>query len=188
MMKKAAALMLAFVLTLGLTACGGTKKNDETEGKTAVDILQAVWDAHADDEKFPAFGGDMEHMAESAAGEVTLTDGEILDNTYGYPAESTDLIDECASIMHAMNQNTFTGAVYHVKEAGDVEDVSNALKENIMSRQWVCGFPEKLIIYSVGDSFIVAVFGNGEIVDTFETHLTETYESAKVLHTENLME
>ena len=45
-MKRPVALLLSMILALGLTACGGGQKNettkDDTEGKTAVDILNDV--------------------------------------------------------------------------------------------------------------------------------------------------
>lgn len=187
-MKKAAALMLAFVLTLSLTACGGTKKNDDTEGKSALNILEDVWNTHTEEEKFPTFGGDYDHIVENAPGTLDFSNPEMIDNMFGFPAESVDLIDDGASLMHAMNQNIFTGAAYHVKEAADVEDLSASLKENILDRQWMCGFPDTLLIYGVGDNFIVAVYGNAEIIDTFEGHLTATYKSAKLLVEEDLMQ
>ena len=44
----------------------------------------------------------------------------------------------------------------------------------------MCGFPEKLVILSVGD-YIVSVFGAGELIDTFISKLTTEYGSAKQL-------
>ena len=61
-MKKITSLALALALALTLTACG---KKDNTAGSgdssvpaDATALLTAVWDAHSDDEKFPAAGGD----------------------------------------------------------------------------------------------------------------------------------
>jgi predicted small lipoprotein YifL len=46
-MKKIISLLLAMTLVLSLTACGGGKTaetaKDDTEGKTAVDILNDTW-------------------------------------------------------------------------------------------------------------------------------------------------
>ena len=185
-MKKIVALMLAMTLALGLTACGGSTNNktakDETEGKTAVDILNDVWAVYKEEEKFAIAGGDYENMVQDAPGTVNVTDGETLDALLGFPAASADRIDDGASMMHMMNQNTFTAGVYHVTNADDVKTVADALKENIMNRQWLCGFPEDLVIYSVGANYVVAAFGADEVVDDFEDHLEEVYKSAKVLN------
>ena len=185
-MKKIVALMLAMTLALGLTACGGSTNNktakDETEGKTAVDILNDVWAVYKEEEKFAIAGGDYENMVQVAPGTVNVTDGETLDALLGFPAASADRIDDGASMMHMMNQNTFTAGVYHVTNADDVKTVADALEENIMNRQWLCGFPEDLVIYSVGANYVVAAFGADEVVDDFEDHLEEVYKSAKVLY------
>ena len=188
-MKKIVALMLALILALGLTACGGSKASettkDDTEGKSAVQILEDVWAAY-DGEKFAIAGGDYENMVMDAPGSVNVSDGEMLDALLGYPAASAGLIDDGASMMHMMNQNTFTAGVYHVAKADDVQAVADALKENIMNRQWMCGFPEDLVIYSVGASYVVAAFGAEDVVDNFEDALTGAYASAKVLYDEDL--
>lgn len=189
-MKKLVVLMLTLTLALGVTACGGAgnggNKKDDTEGKKAVDILTDVWAAYEADEKFAIAGGDYENMVQDAPGAVNVSDGESLDSLLGFPADSAGLIDEAASMMHMMNQNTFTAGVYHVTDAGDVAAVADALKENIMNRQWMCGFPDDLVIYSVGTNYVAAAFGAEETVDDFEDHLEEVYASAKNLYDEDL--
>lgn len=189
-MKKLVALLLSTILALGLTACGGGQKNettkDDTEGKTAVDILNDVWASYEEDEKFAIAGGDYETMVQDAPGTVNVSDGETLNALLGFPAESAGLIDDGASMMHMMNQNTFTAGVYHVTSAEDVQAVADAVKENILNRQWMCGFPDDLVVYSVGTSYVAVVFGAEDVVDNFEEELQEVYKSAKVLYEEDL--
>ncbi len=194
-MKKLVALMLTLTLALGVTACGGAGNSssgnggaakDDTEGKKAVDILTEVWAVYEEDEKFALMGGDYENMVSDAPGTVNVADGETLDGLLGYPADKAELLDDGASMMHMMNQNTFTAAAYHVADAGNVADVADALKENIMNRQWMCGFPDDLVIYSVGTNYVVAAFGAEEVVDSFEGHLEEVYASAENLYDEDL--
>lgn len=189
-MKKLIALLLAMTLALGMTACGGGKKeetaNDDTAGKTAVDILADVWAAYEEDEMFAIVGGDYETMVSDAPGKVNVADGETLDALLGFPAASAGMIDDGASMMHMMNQNTFTAGVYHVTKTDDVQAVADAVKENIMNRQWMCGFPDDLVIYSVGTSYLAVAFGAEEVVDNFEEELQEVYASSKVLYDEDL--
>ena len=190
-MKKIVALMLAFVLALGLTACGGGNKGaetakDDTEGKTAVQILEDVWAGYEESEKFAIAGGDYENMIMDAPGAVNVADGETLDALLGFPAASAGLIDDGASMMHMMNQNTFTAGVYHVTKADNVQAVADAVKENIMNRQWMCGFPDDLVVYSVGTNYVAAVFGAEDIVDNFEESLEGYYASTKILYDEDL--
>lgn len=189
-MKKLVALMLAMTFVCGLTACGGgggtETTKDDTEGKAAVDILTDVWAAYEEDEKFAIAGGDYENMVQDAPGTVNVSDGETLDALLGFPADSAGLIDDGASMMHMMNQNTFTAGVYHVTNADDVQAVADAVKENIMNRQWMCGFPDDLAVYSVGTSYVAVVFGAEDVVDNFEEALEEVYTSTKVLYEEDL--
>ena len=189
-MKKLICLLLAMTLALSLTACGGGKAagttKDDTEGKTAVDILTDAWAVYEEDEKFAIAGGDYENMVMDAPGAVNVSDGETLDALLGFPAASAGLIDDGASLMHMMNQNTFTAGAYHVTKADDVQAVADAVKENIMNRQWMCGFPDDLVIYSVGANYVVAVFGAEDVVDNFEEALEEFYASTKILYDEDL--
>ena len=189
-MKKIVALMLTLTLALGMTACGGAKNTettkDDTEGKTAVQILEDAWAGYEENEKFAIAGGDYENMVMDAPGTVNVSDGETLDALLGFPAASADKLDDAASMMHMMNQNTFTAGVYHVVKADDVQAVADAVKENIMNRQWMCGFPDDLVVYSVGTNYVVAVFGAEDVVDNFEEALEGYYASTKVLYEEDL--
>ena len=189
-MKKLVALLLTLTLAVSVTACGGTGNGttvkDDTEGKKAVDILNDVWAVYEEDEKFAIAGGDYENMVMDAPGAVNVSDGEALDGLFGFPPASAELLDDAASMMHMMNQNTFTAAVYHVTNADDVKAVADALKENIMNRQWMCGFPDDLVIYSVGTNYVAAAFGAEETVDSFEEHLEEVYASSVNLYDEDL--
>lgn len=185
MMKKTIALLLAALMLCSLAACAGSKTNDNQNNSaqgpaSAQELLSTVWDQYAEDSRFPIFGG---AISEDAVSEVPakhdISDAEALDNALGYPAASVDKIDDAASMTHLMNANTFTGAVYHVKNSGDVSAVTTALKENIQSRHWLCGVPEKLMIATVGD-YIVAVFGAEELVSTFQSNLTAAYADANI--------
>lgn len=189
-MKKIVALMLAMTLAFCVTACGGVENTetteDETKGKAAVDILKDVWAAYEEDERFSIAGGDYENMVQDEPGTVNVSDGEMLDSLLGFPADSATLIDDAASMMHMMNQNTFTAGVYHLTDADNRQDVADALMENIINRQWICGFPDELVIYSVGEDFVAAAFGAEETIDSFEKHLMESYQRVFLLYDEDL--
>lgn len=190
-MKRKLILLLASTLTLGLIACGNKETADvtvnDTEGKAAIDILVDTWESYEEDEKFAIAGGDYVNMTQDAPGSIDTTDSETLDSLFGFPADKVDLINDGASMMHMMNQNNFTAGIYHVVNADDVQTVADALKENIMKRQWICGFPDDLVVYSVGTNYVVAVFGAEDIVDNFEEELKEAYTSATIIHDENLV-
>ena len=188
-MKKILALLLAAVMVLSLAAC--TNKGSEggatspsgaqtNQPKSALEILEKVWSKYSADEKFPATGGSEKQMKEDMPGKFDVSDAEALDFELGFPKANASEIDDAASLMHMLNQNNFSCGVYHVKDSGNVEALAGKIKENILARQWLCGFPEKLVILTVGD-YIVSVFGAGELTDTFVAKLSAEYSSAKQL-------
>ncbi len=179
--------MLCMVLTV---FCGCGKSADEGsaagENTSAIEILETVWGTYGEDEKFPIGGGDSANIVMDVPGSFDVANTDELDATLGFPVAQAEAIDEAASMMHMMNANTFTGGVYHVKDAGQVTTVTDALKENIMNRQWMCGFPDTLVIMVVEDNYVVSFFGNAEIVENFKSKVTECYDNAEAVTEESL--
>ena len=191
-MKKFIILLLSIFLAMSLAACGNKTDSRDSSGKTEIkdakELLTTVWNSYEEDEKFAIAGGDMteENMTEDAPGTFGITDADELDRMLGFPAADAEKIDNAASIMHMMNANTFTCGAYHLKNADDVKSVAADLKENVMGRQWMCAFPDKLVVISV-DDYLVSVFGNEELVNTFKDKLTQTYENAKVISEDGIV-
>ena len=188
-MKKIIAIALAAVMAFSLAACtrqndknGTTTSSDAAKGQaqSALEILEKVWSKYSTDEKFPATGGSGKYMKEDMPGKFDVSDAEALDFELGFPKANASEIDDAASLMHMLNQNNFSCGVYHVKGSGNAEALAGKIKENILARQWMCGFPEKLVILTVGD-YIVSVFGAKELTDTFTAKLSAEYSSAKQL-------
>lgn len=189
-MKKKLAMLLLLGMAICFVGCGNqsedgnvkaTEKAKESVAESALEILDKVWTAYGDDEKFAAIGGDMENPVDNAPGKFDHTVTENMDGSLGFPTDSASLIDDCASLIHMMNANTFTGAAYHVTDTTMMEDTVTAIKDNIMNRQWMCGFPETLLVVQVGEDYIVTAFGNGEVLETFKTKLTAEYPKASIL-------
>ena len=177
-MKKITSLALALALALTLTGCG---KKDNTAGSgdssvpaDATALLTAVWDAHSDDEKFPAAGGDYDNPVEDAPGAVSIADADNLNYMLTLPVEDAGKIDGAASLSHMMNANTFTCGAFHVTSKDDVETVASDLRDAIQSKQWMCGFPDKLVVLTYGE-YVVALFGADDLVDDFVNTMTATY-------------
>lgn len=187
-MKKLLSIFLAAMLALSLVACGGKEtSNSESDSEqvsvnSALELLTTVWNSYTDDEKFPVMGGDMsdENMMADAPGKFGIDDTNALDTTLGFPASSGEQIDDAASLIHMLNANTFTCGAFHVKNQSDSAGLTAAIKDNIMQRQWLCGFPDKLVIMKI-DSYVVSFFGTTDLVDTFKTKLAAAYPSAETI-------
>ena len=179
-MKRTLSLILALVMALSLAACG---KKDDGKADAPADslaLLTKVWNSYTDDEKFPAAGGDYETSVDDAPGAFDPSNADNLNFLLTVPTEDASLIDDAASLMHMMNANTFTCGAFHVKSSADVETVANALRENILRRQWMCGFPDKLVILRAGD-YVISFFGKETPVDTFKTRTLEAFSAASVV-------
>ena len=187
-MKKFISILMFIVLTISATGCGSSGSSSQTEmaNVDGLTVLETVWAAYEDDEKFAAAGGDMNNYVMDAPGTFDLSDVESLDSMLGVPSALAEEIDNAASLMHMMNANTFTCGSYVLREGADMEQFAMTLKDNIMNRQWMCGFPDTLIVVSLSDRHVVAAFGNAEIMETFKTKLSTAYENAEILYEESL--
>ena len=184
-MKKTISLTLALVLALSLAACG---KNGNTDSSADVPadantLLTTVWDSYTDDEKFPAAGSDYENPVEDAPGAVDISDADNLNYMLTLPVEDASKIDGAAALSHMMNANTFTCGAFHITSKDDVEAVANDLRDAIQSKQWMCGFPDKLVIFTY-DQYVVSLYGDEELVNTFRDKFTAAYSDSVVAYDE----
>lgn len=178
-MKKLFVMLLAGVMMFGCVACGTTGKGEQTapvEVADANELLTKVWDSYGDDEKFFAMGGHFEAPVDNAPGSYDITKVEDLMISFCIPSDAIAMIDDAATIMHAMNANNFSAAAYHVTDPANKQFIVEAIKDTTLNNQWMCGFPEKLKIMIVGDEYIVTAFGTLDSVETFATKVQLAYE------------
>lgn len=184
-MKKYLAMLLTVVMVFSFAACGSGGNQENI--KDALGLLTAVWDSYGDSDKFPVAGGDFteENMVMDGPGRYGVGDASVLDAVFGLPEASAPKIDDAASLMHMMNANTFTCAAFHVTKSDDVKSVAESLKDQILKRQWMCGFPDKLVVITV-DDYVISAFGAEDLIDTLKTKVAEVYKSAVVAYEENI--
>lgn len=149
----------------------------------ALTILNAIWNTYSDEEKFPAAGGDSEHAVDGAPGSFDASNADSLSYLLTFPADDASLIDSAASLVHMMNLNTFTCGAFHVADANNVAKLADDLRTTIQAKHWMCGFPDKLVIVTVGQS-VLSVYGNEELVNTFRDKLLASYSAATAVYDE----
>lgn len=149
----------------------------------ALTILNAIWNTYSDEEKFPAAGGDSEHAVDGAPGSFDASNADSLSYLLTFPADDASLIDSAASLVHMMNLNTFTCGAFHVADANNVARLADDLRTTIQAKRWMCGFPDKLVIVTVGQS-VLSVYGNEELVNTFRDKLLTSYSAATAVYDE----
>ncbi len=195
-MKKMIAFTFTVLMLFSFAACGadsGTENENstnesqtetsQTNGKAdAVDLLKNIWDSYGADERFSVIGGDYspENNKMDEPGIFSLEDHDALDAYLAFPAASISDIDEAASLIHMMNGNTFTCGAFHIKDVNNRDAVTTAIKENIQNRQWICGFPDKFVIAAI-DDYIIAMFGDAEVIDNFKGKMTAVYSNAEIV-------
>jgi len=190
-MKKLVSIILALTLALGLAACGG-KTTQETETvpsqelpASALEILETVWADYAEEEKFPVIGGSMTAPVDGAPGSYDIADENITYNLL-IPAEQLANVTEAASMIHMMNANTFTCAAFKLADGVTAADFGAAMKDAVLGNQWMCGFPDSLLIRAFGDSYVVMAFGVNDAMTPFESHLSAAYPGMETIVSETI--
>ena len=187
-MKRTLSLILALVMALSLAACGKKDdgKNNADAPADSLALLTKVWDSYTDDEKFPAAGGDYETSVDDAPGAFDPSNADNLNFLLTVPTEDASLIDDAASLMHMMNANTFTCGALRLTDAGKLDEAAKEIRDYIMAKQWMCGFPDKLIVVSV-DNYLISCFGAEDLVNTFRDKLQAAYSGAVVITDEPIV-
>ena len=200
-MKRILAIALAALLLLSLAACAakGDATDDTTVPDTAVPdttaaepdkavdplaLLTTIWNAYPEQDRFSAIGGDIgsENVTEDAPGSISITDPSEVDRNLGYPAAQGDQLESAASLTHMLNANTFTAGAYQIKDGADMDALAKELEKNIQSRQWICGFPDRLLVAYVGNC-LVGVFGADDLVQTFQDQLSAIFADVVIVST-----
>ena len=192
-MKKLSSILLVVAMVFACIACGNTKNNG-AEVKDATEILTKAWEEYnksaSEDLKFPVGGGNIENfeliVMDNAGKCDTSLEGakDALSTSFCISADAIDMTDDVANMMNMMMANNFSAAAYHIADKANVEKVVNDIKDKTMNNQWMCGFPEKLIIVTVNDDYVVSAFGNGQVIEAFKTAITTVYGKAAVVSVE----
>ncbi len=147
------------------------------------DVLNKVISTYAEDKTFFAMGGDgSTPVDEGKAGLVNLADKENANFVLHTTDEILANVAEAASYKHAMNENIFASAALKLNDAKSAESLITSLKTEIAETHWMCGAPEKFVVFSVnGGEYVVYSFGSADNVDYFKTQLTTALGESAVL-------
>ena len=192
-MKKILSLVLVLAMALSLAACGKKAEATETTGipaqempASALEVLETIWADYAEDEKFAVIGGSMAAPVDGAPGSYDIADENITYNLL-IPAEQLGNVTEAASMIHMMNANTFTCGVFKLAEGVSAADFGTAMKEAVMGNQWMCGFPETLLIRNFGDVYVLVAFGVNDAMTPFEKHMSSVYPGFETITNEPIV-
>ena len=210
MKKIIALLLAAVMLTLtiSLVSCGGTKDPGSSSGNgttteattttttttttpdvpvtpayaNALDLFNKIWGSYTDEDKFPVGGGDEDHNSDEGPGAFDIEKNK--ESIKAYTHITDDLLatvkNDAANLIHMMNTNTFSSAIFHLKDAKTAESFAKDYNSAIMGTRWMCGFPERVLVISV-DEYVIVAFGFAVLTDTFKAKCLAVDTSAKLL-------
>ena len=192
--RKLTGLLLAGVTAMSLFAgCGkqnaapsATETIETTEAPapqyaSSLELLDAVWNAFPEDARFPAGGGDEAHDTNGPGAFDVKAYGE----TFQYLILLDDglmdkLTGDAATLMHMMNTNTFCSAMAKLTDSSKAAEFAEAYKTAIQDQRWMCGFPDTVIVISVGD-YVIMAYGHADIIENVKTACLAADSSAKLL-------
>jgi hypothetical protein len=214
MKKLIALTLALLMLTMSFVACNKTEPETTTEApvadtteapveetteavvelpyKSAVELLQILFEKYnaaqtSDDTKLWVCGGNINNFEtcnpEGPAAFVAL-DNEDYNQNLGIPAAEADKIASAASMFNMMNANTFNCFTVQLTDGTDADAFVNTVKDSILSRQWICGSPEKLVIAKAPGNYIIVVWGVvdfGGIVNPVAQSFATSIEGAEIV-------
>lgn len=186
-MKKFVSVLLVAVMMLSMAACAGNSGAGETEAPqvevpaSALEILENIWAAFGEDEKFFVMGGDYNNPVDNAPGAVDVTATDYLSFTLLVPETEVAGVTEAASMMHGMMANNFTCGVFRVADAAAFAETMHTA---IANNPWICGMPEKMTVAVIGGEYVLVAFGINDAMNPFDTHLAEVYADAQIVYSE----
>lgn len=166
-MKKTISILLVVIMSISMLAFAGCGKNDSNNNETvkiesAISFYNKVWAEFGDDNKFAAVGGDVENSTSDAPGAYSLSTEDNIANFKYYLHVTDELYDmldtDIATLQHMMNLNSFSSAVAKLKDPTKASEFAEGYKTAIQNQQWMCGFPDKVVVISVGD-YVVMAYG-----------------------------
>ncbi len=155
-----------------------TASNEITDTASVINNVIALY---AEDEKFAAMGGDMNNVKDGEAGMFDMSDADAANATLHISADLIAKTADAASYVHMMNANTFTAAAFKLADGTDAAQFANELKASILSTQWMCGFPEKLVMYTVNGEYTLYAVGAMDLLDNFSQKVAAVYGDSAVL-------
>lgn len=188
MRKKIAGLMVC-VMMVGILmfGCGKTEEQKaamEMPIERAEDILIKVWACYEEENKFTIIGGDMDTMVVGYPAEFNMVAEDEMEGLLGVTSEAAELLDNVASMTDEMNSNDFTVGAFQVIEASDVKTLRESIETALTEKDWSGEQPEKLVVATLEDDYLIVGYGTVKKVDVFMKVLQDATDAKIVKNAE----
>lgn len=161
--------------------------NPGTVGSSAAQLLGAIWDTYAQEERFAAYGGTVEQSVSDAPGDLNMTSTEELTGSYLIPEDLLGDVEAAASLVHMMNSNIFTAAVLKLKSTGQPRAFADQWRGVIRENRWICGQPDRLLMMAIDEEHLLMAFGSSDAMDTFRSKANAVYGQSRTLFDEPIV-
>lgn len=174
------------------TMLEGEDPTDETMGEelpaadlnASAQILANIWNLWPVDQQFAVYGGSIENSVMGGPGNLDVAIPDFLIYNLLIPEAQIASVDEAGNMSHMMNGNNFTSGVVHLTAGTDVAAFAQAVRDAIQGNQWICGFPETLLIAAINDEYVLIAYGVNDAMDPFIGYVEQAYADAEVLYNE----
>ena len=149
---------------------------------SALGLYNKIWGTYTDDEKFPSGGGDVDHNSDEGPGffDIEKNKESIQVNTHITDELLKTVTNDAATLMHMMNTNTFSSAIFHLKDASTAESFAKEYEKAVQNTRWMCGFPDRVVVVSI-DEYVIVAFGRDDLINKFKAKCLAVDSSAKLL-------
>ena len=114
---------------------------------------------------------------------IALEDSDF-DYNLGIPVSEVPKIASAASMFNMMSMNFFTCYTVQFADGTDISASIDAIKENILARQWIMGAPEKLYIFTIPGNYVLvtwAAITYSEVFGRFAESIPDLIEEATLV-------
>ena len=182
---------------LCFTACGNNLKDNNTENDNnsemiesesmqeseakieivdATELLTKAWELY--ETPFDVMGGHFTSPVMGAPAKYDLSMVEDLTKMYCVPLSEGYTIDDAATLVDFYNAVRFTMGAFHVTEVGDSQELACAIKAQVYANEWYGKMPEQLLIMEINHEYVVAMYGNAQILGQMRQNLESIYDKS----------
>ena len=181
-MKKLISMLLALVMVLSLTACGGNANNDETIPSDAAQepltgTLEELLNQVVEQNPVEFMGGVI------PVDVADTTEDGLANLKYFTGLDSAEGITEAAVFEPMMGSIAFSMVMVRAEDAANA---AAAMKSGIDQRKWICVEADDLMVCSYADVVMLIMVGSDSgltaqsFVDAFQTVCASQFEGAEV--------
>ncbi len=143
--------------------------------KDATDLLTQVWASYEKEDTFMIVGGHYEKYTDDAPAKYDLTKAADMERIFCIPQAVIGLVDDAATLQNAQNVNNFSAAAYHVTDTANVQTLIDEITKQTLANKWLNGRPERFVVYTVGENYVVTAYGSKNLVIKFTQELEDAF-------------